>query len=140
VTVAVETRLAQPADIEAIGRIQAACETAAQWPPADYLSYECRVAELQGEVAGFVVWSDAGGEGEIINLAVAPRFRNRGVARKLIEDVFAGGLSELYLEVRESNAGARAFYRKNGFSELGKRPGYYDFPAEDAVVMKWQSC
>ena len=45
------------------------------------------------------------------------------------------GLSLLTLEVRESNAPALALYKKQGFEILGKRPGYYEQPREDAVIM-----
>lgn len=136
----VETRRANRSDIEAIGRIQAECETASQWNPADYLGYQCRVAECGGEAAGFLVWRGFADECEILNLAVATGFRRRGVARRLLEELLATRPAAIFLEVRESNHGAQAFYRKLGFSEAGKRPGYYQFPTESAVVMKWQSC
>lgn len=47
----------------------------------------------------------------------------------------AGGLVEVTLEVRASNHGARAFYRRHGFAETGLRPGYYSDNGEDAVIM-----
>ena len=46
------------------------------------------------------------------------------------------GLSELYLEVRESNDSARALYTSEGWETFGKRNNYYSHPLEDAVLMK----
>jgi ribosomal-protein-alanine N-acetyltransferase len=46
------------------------------------------------------------------------------------------GVREVMLEVREANRSAQAFYRFLGFSEEGRRPGYYSNPVEDAVLMR----
>jgi ribosomal-protein-alanine N-acetyltransferase len=92
-------------------------------------------------VAGFLV-SRALVEGEIelLNLAVAPEFRRRGVARKLVESLLAESPGVVYLEVRESNQSARKFYNHMGFQEVGSRSGYYQAPPEAAIVMKFHSC
>ncbi len=86
---------------------------------------------------GFVVTrAVAAGEYEILNIAVRPEFRRRGVARALIDAVGAESSGVLYLEVRESNESARLFYRAAGFAEVGRRPKYYRNPEEAAIVMR----
>lgn len=91
-------------------------------------------------VAGYVIALDAADEGEILNLAVAPDGRRRGLGRALVEEVLAElserGARNIYLEVRESNAAARALYAAHGFREVGRRPGYYRRPVEDAIVLR----
>jgi [ribosomal protein S18]-alanine N-acetyltransferase len=91
-------------------------------------------------VAGYVVAYDAADEGEILNLAVAPGGRRRGLGRALVEEILSElserGARNIYLEVRESNAAARALYATHGFREVGRRPGYYRRPAEDAIVLR----
>ena len=78
-------------------------------------------------------------EGYIGNIAVAPSFRRRGLGRALTEammaDAMARGLAFLTLEVRQSNAPARALYESCGFTVVGTRRGYYEKPREDAVLM-----
>ena len=77
-------------------------------------------------------------EGYIDNIAVEPDARRHGVASALL-DVYCrfGGanLAFLTLEVRSSNAPAIALYEKHGFQRAGLRPGYYQHPREDAVIM-----
>lgn len=134
-------RPAVATDLEAIARIQAASPEAAQWPPGDYLVYDCRVAEWEGLVAGFVVVRSLGaGEAEILNLAVAPDCRRRGLARSLLQDVLPALRGSIFLEVRRSNRAAQSFYELFGFRITGERPGYYSGPPEPAVVMTLQSC
>lgn len=98
------------------------------------------VAESRGLVAGYIVAHGAADEGEILNLGVAVAHRRRGVGRALVEHVMrvlgAGGVHAVYLEVRESNAGARRLYEVLGFLEVARRPRYYRRPVEDAVVLR----
>lgn len=75
----------------------------------------------------------------VLNLGVRPRYRRRGLARRLLrgaenELVRRGGES-MILEVRESNTGARGLYHSLDYEEIGCRPGYYS-DGEDAVVMQ----
>ncbi len=83
---------------------------------------------------------DAADEGEILNLAVAPRGRRRGLGRALVRGVLDALTSRaaraIYLEVRESNAPARALYAAHGFREVGRRKQYYRRPVEDAIVLR----
>lgn len=127
-------------DLEAIGRIQAASPEAAQWPPGDYLRYDCRVAECEGQVAGFVVLRRLGpGEAEILNLAIALPSRRKGLARGLLLAVLPDFPGRVFLEVRRSNRPARRLYELFGFRITGERPAYYSEPLEAAVVMTLQS-
>ena len=83
---------------------------------------------------------DAADEGEILNLAVAPPGRRRGLGRALVRGVLdaltSRGARAIYLEVRESNAPARALYAAHGFREVGRRKQYYRRPVEDAIVLR----
>lgn len=82
----------------------------------------------------------AADEGEILNLGVASDHRRRGIGRALVRSVLAALASRdvdaVYLEVRESNAGARRLYESLGFTEVGRRARYYRRPIEDAVLLR----
>ena len=86
--------------------------------------------------AGLLVVLD---EGYITNVAVRPDYRRQGIAGELLSVFrrFAEGnhLAFLTLEVRDSNASARALYAKHGFTEVGVRKNYYDHPKENAIIM-----
>ncbi len=129
------------ADIPALDRIQRLSPEAVLWEAHAYLGYDCRVAELDGRVAGFIVTRMAGeSEGEVLSLIVDPALRRRGIAARLLEDALRGPCTTWFLEVRESNWPARKLYRKYGFDEVGARPKYYQDNGETAVVMRLQSC
>lgn len=114
------------------------------WPRRDFA--ECvasgipfLVAEVDGLVGGYVVAHHAADEGEILNLGVAGAHRRCGLGRSLVQQVLTvlatRGVRVVYLEVRESNAGARRLYEALGFSEVARRARYYRRPVEDAVVL-----
>lgn len=88
---------------------------------------------------GFVLARAAGGEAEIITLAVQPAARRRGLGRRLVDDAaaFAAalGAEALFLEVEEGNAAALALYAALGFRRVGRRPGYYG-AGRDAAVLR----
>ena len=94
-----------------------------------------------GLVAGYVGMMYILDEGYISNVAVAPEHRRRGVADMLLdalaERARALRLRFLTLEVRASNGPAIALYEKHGFSQVGRRPNYYEKPREDALLMTW---
>lgn len=100
------------------------------------------VAELSGRVTGYLMIRTSGEEGEILNLAVLPEHRRRGIARELLARGIAAlrsqGVTEAYLEVRESNQAAISLYGANGFTPVGMRPHYYRSPPEDALVLRVQ--
>src|SRR5256885_11226021 len=96
-------RAATAEDLPAIAAIQAASPGAAQWEPGSYLDYDCRVADASGCVAGFLVIRQvAPDEREILNLAVDPAKRRRGIARELLAAAM-GAKGAWFLEVRGSN-------------------------------------
>jgi ribosomal-protein-alanine N-acetyltransferase len=98
------------------------------------------VAVTPEGVAGYAVALNAADEGEILNLAVTPNGRRHGTGRALVEAVLeslrARGVLQAYLEVRESNAAARALYAAHGFGEVGRRTRYYRRPVEDAIILR----
>lgn len=138
---AAEIRPITEADLPAVAAIQGTASEASQWKPADYLYYPCHVAVVDGEIAGFLISREISlGEREILNLGVHPRWRRRGIAHQLLQAELVRWPGVHFLEVRESNAAARALYGKLGFEEAGVRPGYYDDPPESGIVMRIRSC
>ena len=153
-----EIRKARAGDLEEVAVIQAGTPEASQWNPSDYLTHDFHVAVNGGAIAGFAVARrTAPDEMELLNLAVAPRFRRRGIGRRLVQSfgiaaphsASEGGSGNppqtrmhgsVFLEVRESNVPARKFYKALGFQEVSVRQNYYDEPAESAIVMKFHSC
>ena len=92
------------------------------------------------EILGYVVTWVVTDEAEIANLAVRGNRRRSGIGWVLVEAAIAastaGGARTVYLEVRESNAAARALYQRLGFVAVGTRPRYYRNPNEDALVLR----
>jgi ribosomal-protein-alanine N-acetyltransferase len=80
------------------------------------------------------------GTAEVLNLAVVPEHRGRGLGGLLLDAgldaVKARGGSEVFLEVRASNTVAQALYAGRGFRMEGRRRGYYRRPDEDALVLR----
>ena len=91
------------------------------------------------ELAGYLVLRCVYDEGEIINVAVNPRFRRCGCGRLLmqaaLEQAKREKLSVLMLEVRRSNLAAIRLYESFGFVAVGERKGYYENPKEDDLLM-----
>ena len=128
-------------DLMAIASIQATSSEAAGWDPDSYLAYDCLVAVVAGVVKGFLVSRQTGpGEREILNLAVEPSERRKGIARRLLEEVLAVHQGVWFLEVRESNTAALNLYKRFGFQPAGRREDYYRAPPETAIVMSFFSC
>lgn len=98
------------------------------------------VALLGRTVVGYVGSQSVMEQADMMNIAVNPDYRRRGIAESLIERLVAElkdkQVSSLTLEVRASNAPAIALYRKLGFSQVGKRPNYYRNPREDALILR----
>ncbi len=128
-------------DLDAVARIQAASPQASQWNAACYPGYDFAVAVAGGRVAGFVVSRRvAEDEIEILNLAVDAAFRRQGIGRRLVDKIRLQRGTTTFLEVRESNSEARAFYERLGFQVVTLRPAYYTNSYEGAIVMKFHSC
>lgn len=94
----------------------------------------------KGELVGFAGYFAAADQADILDVAVLPAHRRRGIARALMETVLAeaasDGVQTMFLEVRASNAPAIALYTLLGFTPCGKRKNYYSAPREDAVLMQ----
>ena len=93
-----------------------------------------------GRVLGYLFFTAVLDEGGVDNIAVLPQARRQGIASALL-GAFRRcgqerGLISLFLEVRPSNEGAAALYRKLGYQEVGRRKNYYLDPKEDAIIMK----
>ena len=97
------------------------------------------VALCGGERAGYLVLSHVLDEGSVDSVCTGPEFRRRGAGSALLRAAIEEGrrlsLARITLEVRKSNTAAIALYEKYGFLSLGIRPGYYERPREDAVIM-----
>jgi ribosomal-protein-alanine acetyltransferase len=96
--------------------------------PTTFLVYE------EEEILGYLVYSP---EGHIISIAVHPRHRRKGIGTQLVREVFRNATGEfIWVEVRETNTGAQAFYEKLAFLKKGVIPRYYW--TEDAYIMvRW---
>lgn len=98
------------------------------------------------EVIGYVGSQTVMDEADMMNIAVKPVFRRAGVAERLvnvlINSLYSNGVHSLTLEVRASNDPAIALYEKLGFVLVGRRPGYYRNPREDALILRkeWAVC
>lgn len=140
-------RPAVPDDITALLEIEHQSFSHQRWQAKDFLADECIVAEIDGRVVGFLVSRQISGERgedapqrEILNIAVTPPFRRRGIAKALLKRELHEHTAIFYLEVRESNLAAQALYRRLGFAEIGRRSEYYQEPSEGAIVMQMKKC
>ena len=133
----IQMRRAGAGDLAEISVIQASAAEASQWQAQDYLAFDCRVAMLEGRIAGFLVSRQVGDqEREILNVAVHPDFRRLGIASELLQTEITSNTGVHFLEVRESNAAARQLYARLGFQVVGARPQYYENPNETGIVMR----
>jgi len=104
------------------------------------VGYSCWVCELGDVVVGHTVMSVAIGEAHLLNICIGPAWQGRGLGRRLLGRMLRiareRDADTMFLEVRASNACARALYESEGFGEIGRRRDYY--PAiggrEDAIV------
>lgn len=97
------------------------------------------VCTQEGQVLGYIGTRMVLDECQVANVAVSPSCRRQGVASFLMEAMLdfcrREGMNLVTLEVRLSNSAAQALYEKFGFQKTGIRPGYYQSPPEDAVLM-----
>ncbi len=96
------------------------------------------------KVAGYVGSQTVMDEADMMNIAVHPQFRRQKIAEKLVLQLIQmlneRQAKSLTLEVRVSNEPAICLYEKLGFAQVGRRPGYYRNPREDAYILRkeWQ--
>jgi ribosomal-protein-alanine N-acetyltransferase len=132
-----QIRPATASDLPEISDIQESARESSQWQAEDYLSFECRIAQADNRVAGFLVSRGvADKEREILNIAVHPDFRRQHVATELLRAELARCPGVHFLEVRESNTAAQHLYQGLGFEVVGARHEYYENPPETGIVMR----
>jgi len=99
-----------------------------------------RVSRVNGSVVGYLVAWKIYDEVHILNVAVHPDYRRRGIGQSLLDyciNFFSSkGVRSAILEVRNMNGDARRLYEKMGFRSVGVRRGYYTDTGEDAIVME----
>ena len=97
-------------------------------------------SDAERGIRGYCALQVYAGEMHLMNLAIAPEWRMRGLGRfvlRLARDLGARrGAREAWLEVRASNLPALALYTSGGFTEVGRRRGYYSRPREDALLLR----
>jgi ribosomal-protein-alanine N-acetyltransferase len=141
-------RLAQERDVEGIAKLEKATFRRYWSPEAVYKDVVENnksiylVAEIDGDIIGCLSAWLVAGECQILNLAVLPVVRRRGLGYTLLE-IFLNaidkvGIKECGLEVRESNEAAIALYEKLGFKKDSVRTQYYTDECEDAIIM-WRT-
>lgn len=99
------------------------------------------IVALDGDkLVGYVGSQSVMGWSDMMNLAVLPNYRRRGIGEMLVAELIAKLRDEentcLTLEVRTSNSSAIALYEKMGFVQVGRRPNYYHNPKEDALILR----
>ena len=136
----------EPEHLAQIAALEAACFSD-PWPES-ILAHELQnplslwLCAMDGDtVAGYIGSQTVLGESDMMNLAVCPDYRRRGIGRALVL-ALCGALkkqmlaSALTLEVRDSNAPAAALYASLGFEQIGLRKNYYQHPKEDARILR----
>ncbi|WP_157670375.1 ribosomal protein S18-alanine N-acetyltransferase [Chitinibacter sp. GC72] len=97
--------------------------------------HTCLGVWLDDTLAGFSVSMATLDEAELLLIAIAPQWQGQGWGAQLLhytESTLASeGIAQLFLEVRESNQGARAFYQRHGWHENGRRKNYYPCAPRD---------
>ena len=140
-------RPATEGDIGAIARIERSC-FADPWSEESFrrlLGGPSAIFHVVGyppefDVAGYVIAFTIGQDAELLNIAVHPEHRGKGLAGQMLDalliELRARGVRTAFLEVRESNNAARGLYDSRGFTPIGRRRNYYRRPGEDALVMR----
>lgn len=98
------------------------------------------VALKDDVLIGYVGSQSVMDEADMMNLAVDANYRRQGIGEQLVASLVDHlkqlNVHSLTLEVRSSNTSAIKLYEKNGFTIVGKRPGYYQKPKEDALILR----
>lgn len=131
------------ADVPSVAALEKLCFS-------DPWSVSSIASELDNPLSLWLVWEEDGAaaaylgvqrvppQADVMNVAVSPALRRRGIARALFAELERRlpEIDELFLEVRSSNSGAIALYRTLGFEQVGRRPNYYLDPREDALILR----
>ena len=98
------------------------------------------VAVEENKLLGYIGSQSVMDEADMMNVAVSPDCRRRGIARRLVEALVQAlaqrQVSSLTLEVRATNEPAKALYEQLSFIQVGRRPNYYRNPKEDALILR----
>ena len=136
----------EPEHLAQIAALEVACFSA-PWPES-VLVHELQnplslwLCAVDGDtVAGYIGSQTVLGESDMMNIAVHPDYRRRGIGRALVLALCAAVkkhmiASALTLEVRDSNVPAIALYESLGFAQIGLRKNYYQHPKEDARILR----
>ncbi len=137
-------RRMEPEDLEQVADLERQCFTES-WSyklleAGLHSDYDvCYVFQQEERILGYCNLRILAGEGEVQRIAVLPRYRRLGVARKMMEAMVtcarASLVSAISLEVRQGNLPARNLYESFGFRAEAVRKGYYRNPSEDALIM-----
>lgn len=142
----IELRTATNDDVDAIMQIERDAFDTTAWS-AETMAAEIAsewgryvVATARDAIVGYAGLRAVGVEGDVQTIAVSPTHRGGGLGRRLLAELEREarmrGVRELFLDVRDDNAGARALYEDIGFVEIGRRPGYYQPDNVDAIAMR----
>jgi [ribosomal protein S18]-alanine N-acetyltransferase len=144
----VALRRAGAQDLDAVVAIERASFSDPPWSRESFIAlvdsprayFTVAYESPAGPVIGYVVAWFVADEAEIANLAVSPDRRGRGVGARLLDAALTeaqlAGARVVHLEVRDSNAAARALYGSRGFNAVGRRRRYYREPVEDALLLR----
>ncbi|HLZ42388.1 MAG TPA: ribosomal protein S18-alanine N-acetyltransferase [Candidatus Sulfotelmatobacter sp.] len=153
-------RDATPGDIPSIIALERAAASAAHWTESQYqalfspsmsgVQNLILLAEAasskphlanQPSLLGFLVARRISPEWELENIVVAPASQRTRIGRQLLKALLdkarQTNSESVFLEVRDSNTAARAFYEKSGFRQVGHRKSYYQGPVEDALLYRF---
>ena len=129
---------ATPFHADALAEIHAsAFPPAARWTAESFASLlqTPGAMAMLDERGGFVLTRQAGGEAELLTIAVAPAARRHGIARTLLQAAIAACPGPMFLEVAADNAAALALYSALDFKQVGRRRDYYG-PGRPALVLR----
>ena len=143
-------RPATAADIPHIMNLEQASPTAGHWTEQQYQQLFgsssdgpqrlVLVVETGGVILGFLIAQHVAPEWELENIVVAEAGRRKGLGKQLLDALLARARETnsdaVFLEVRKSNASARALYESAGFEESGRRKSYYGASQEDAILYR----
>ncbi|MBN1464192.1 ribosomal protein S18-alanine N-acetyltransferase [candidate division KSB1 bacterium] len=140
----VTLRLATDADMEEIATLEQQLFA----PPWSANSFRAELSNrasttlvlaCASRIIGYAVMWQISAEMQITKMAVAPPFRNMGIATWTMERIFEWArqqqVRDVFIEVRASNSSALCLYEKFGFALQGRRKGYYEAPREDALLL-----
>jgi ribosomal-protein-alanine N-acetyltransferase len=139
----------RPDDVPQIMEIAACLPEAPHWPERAYVNAldanaaPQRIAlvaeQSKADLCGFLVTVLIPPQAELETIAIAKHAQRQGIASHLLGELLSllqnRQITEVMLEVRQSNHAARGFYDSAGFAETGRRTGYYSDPKEDAILL-----